>query len=39
MNTVTLHRVLKAPPQRVYRAFIEPDALAKWLPPMASPAA
>lgn len=33
MNTVTLHRVLKAPPQRVYQAFIEPDALAKWLPP------
>ncbi|WMX34356.1 SRPBCC family protein [Aeromonas caviae] len=33
MNTVTLHRVLKAPPMRVYRAFIEPDALAKWLPP------
>ena len=33
MNTVTLHRVLKAPPMRVYRAFIEPAALAKWLPP------
>ena len=32
-GTVTLHRVLKAPPMRVYRAFIEPDALAKWLPP------
>lgn len=30
---VTLHRVLKAPPMRVYRAFIEADALAKWLPP------
>lgn len=33
MNTVTLHRVLKAPPQRVYQAFVEADALAKWLPP------
>ncbi|MGE6286657.1 SRPBCC family protein [Aeromonas media] len=32
-GTVTLHRVLKAPPMRVYRAFIEADALAKWLPP------
>jgi uncharacterized protein YndB with AHSA1/START domain len=32
-NTVRLHRVLRAPPARVYRAFLEPDALAKWLPP------
>ena len=32
-GTVRLHRVLKAPPMRVYRAFIEADALAKWLPP------
>lgn len=32
-GTVRLHRVLKAPPERVYRAFIEADALAKWLPP------
>ena len=32
-GTVTLHRVLKAPPMRVYRTFIEADALAKWLPP------
>jgi uncharacterized protein YndB with AHSA1/START domain len=32
-STVTLHRVLKAPPDRVYRAFIDPDALVKWLPP------
>jgi uncharacterized protein YndB with AHSA1/START domain len=32
-NTVRLHRVLRAPPERVYRAFLEPDALAKWLPP------
>jgi len=30
---VRLHRVLRAPPERVYRAFLEPDALAKWLPP------
>jgi uncharacterized protein YndB with AHSA1/START domain len=28
-----LHRVLRAPAERVYRAFLEPDALAKWLPP------
>lgn len=27
------HRVLRAPPERVYRAFLEPDAMAKWLPP------
>ena len=32
-NTVNLHRVLKAPPERVYRAFIDGDAMAKWLPP------
>jgi uncharacterized protein YndB with AHSA1/START domain len=32
-GTVTLHRVLCAPPQRVYRAFTDPDAMAKWLPP------
>lgn len=32
-RTVHLHRVLRAPPQRVYRAFLEPGALAKWLPP------
>ena len=32
-NTIRLHRVLRAPPERVYRAFLEPDALAKWLPP------
>jgi uncharacterized protein YndB with AHSA1/START domain len=30
---VQLHRVLRAPPERVYRAFLEPDALVKWLPP------
>jgi uncharacterized protein YndB with AHSA1/START domain len=32
-NTVRLHRVLRAPAERVYRAFLEPDAMAKWLPP------
>lgn len=32
-NTIHLHRVLRAPPARVYRAFIDADALAKWLPP------
>ncbi len=32
-NTVRLHRVLRAKPERVYRAFLVADALAKWLPP------
>lgn len=32
-NTVRLHRVLATKPEKVYRAFIEADALAKWLPP------
>lgn len=32
-NTVRLHRVLTTKPEKVYRAFLEPDALAKWLPP------
>jgi uncharacterized protein YndB with AHSA1/START domain len=32
-NTIRLHRVVKAPPERVYRAFLDADALAKWLPP------
>ena len=32
-NTVRLHRVLRAPPERLYRAFLDADALAKWLPP------
>lgn len=31
--TVRLHRVLRAPPERIYRAFLDPDAMAKWLPP------
>jgi len=32
-NTLRLHRVLRAPPERVYRAFLDADAIAKWLPP------
>jgi len=32
-NTVSLHRVLKAPAERVYRAFLDPDAMAKWIAP------
>ena len=32
-NTVRLHRVLRAPPERVYRAFVTAEALAKWIPP------
>jgi uncharacterized protein YndB with AHSA1/START domain len=32
-NTVRLHRVLRATPERAYRAFLDPDAMAKWLPP------
>lgn len=32
-NTIRLHRVLRATPERVYRAFLDPDALVKWLPP------
>ena len=32
-NTVKLHRVLRAPADRVYRAFIDADAMAKWMPP------
>jgi len=32
-GTVRLHRVLRANPERVYRAFLDPDAMAKWLPP------
>ncbi|HWM64975.1 MAG TPA: SRPBCC family protein [Steroidobacteraceae bacterium] len=32
-NTVRLHRVLRSKPERVYRAFLEPDALVKWMPP------
>lgn len=32
-NTIKLHRVLRATPERVYRAFLDPDAMVKWLPP------
>ena len=33
MSTVQLHRVLRATPERVYRAFLDAEAMAKWLPP------
>ncbi len=32
-GTVRLHRVLRAPPEKIYRAFLDPGAMAKWLPP------
>src|SRR5687767_8883201 len=32
-HTIRLHRVLRAKPERVYRAFIDPDAMVKWFPP------
>jgi len=32
-NSVRLHRVLKAPPEKVYKAFLDGDAMARWLPP------
>lgn len=32
-HTLRIHRVLRAPPERVYRAFLDADAMAKWLPP------
>ena len=32
-NTIRLHRVLRATPERIYRAFLDSDAMAKWLPP------
>jgi uncharacterized protein YndB with AHSA1/START domain len=32
-NTITLHRIFRAPPERIYRAFVDGDAWAKWLPP------
>jgi len=32
-STIRLHRVLRATPDRVYRAFLDPNAMAKWLPP------
>jgi uncharacterized protein YndB with AHSA1/START domain len=33
LNTVRLHRIVATRPEKIYRAFIEPDAMAKWLPP------
>lgn len=35
-RSVRLHGVFRAPPEKVYRAFLEPDALSKWLPPYGS---
>ncbi len=32
-NTITLHRVLRAAPEKIYRAFLDPAAITKWLPP------
>ncbi len=32
-GTVRLHRIIRAPPERVYKAFLDPEAMAKWLPP------
>jgi uncharacterized protein YndB with AHSA1/START domain len=32
-RTIRLHRVLRTPPQKLYRAFLEPAAMSKWLPP------
>lgn len=32
-NTIRLHRVLRTTPDRIYRAFLDPDAMVKWLPP------
>ena len=32
-NTIRLHRIIMAPPERVYRAFLDPTAMVKWLPP------
>src|SRR5438874_2890305 len=32
-NTIRIHRVLRAAPEKIYRAFLDPDAMAKWLPP------
>jgi len=32
-NTIRLHRVLRAPPEKIYKAFLDPEAMAKWLPP------
>jgi uncharacterized protein YndB with AHSA1/START domain len=32
-NTIRLHRVLRAKPEKVYKAFLDPEAMAKWIPP------
>jgi len=32
-NTIRLHRVIRTTPEKIYRAFLEPDAIAKWMPP------
>ena len=32
-NTIRLHRVIRATPEKIYKAFLDPDAMAKWLPP------
>src|SRR5437870_13864597 len=32
-NAIHLHRVLRATPEKIYKAFLDPDAMAKWLPP------
>lgn len=32
-NTIRLHRVLRTTPEKIYKAFLDPDAMAKWLPP------
>jgi uncharacterized protein YndB with AHSA1/START domain len=32
-NTIRLHRVLRAAPEKIYRAFLDPEAMPKWLPP------
>ena len=32
-NTIRLHRVMRATPEKIYKAFLDPDAMAKWLPP------
>ena len=37
-STIRLHRVLRAAPERVYRAFLDADAMVKWLPPNGLPA-
>ena len=35
-NTIQIHRVLRAAPEKICRAFLDPDAMAKWLPPKGS---